>query len=163
LRRRSYEGYRSDEAVAPLRDGLDVEGLVCGVAQGIAQLHDCGIQAVIEINVSIGGPQTLAQLFASDDVAGAFQQEDEDAEGLFAQLDECATAAQLGVADIDFEDAEAPALRAALSRFHRLDSAEVLPKRRAFCCACEPPSESWRGLSFYGRHKKRLGPIARML
>lgn len=83
---------------------------------------------MVEIDPGIGRPETLAQLFAGDDIAGTFQQENQDAEGLLAQLDGYAAATQLCAVAIDFEDTEAPALRVGLSRFHRLDSADLLPK-----------------------------------
>jgi hypothetical protein len=89
---------------------------------------------VVEIDPGVGWPEALAELFAGDDVTGTLQQENQDAEGLLAQLDGGAAATQLGAVRVDFEDAEAPAVRVGLLRFHRLDSADFLPKSLARPC-----------------------------
>jgi hypothetical protein len=45
--------YWRDEALAPLRNSLDIERLVSRVAQSFPQLHDCSIQAMVEVNEGV--------------------------------------------------------------------------------------------------------------
>src|SRR4051812_20967506 len=42
--------HRCDEPVAFAWHGLYVEGLLAGVAEGFAQLHDCGVERVVEVD-----------------------------------------------------------------------------------------------------------------
>jgi hypothetical protein len=48
---------------------------------------------MVKIYESIGRPQNTSQLPACDNLAGIFEQMDQDEEGLFAELDRCAAAA----------------------------------------------------------------------
>ena len=89
-----WMGNGSDEAIALPGDGLDIERLVGRVAQGLAELHDRSIQAVIEVDEGVGWPEVLAQLLARDHLPGVFKQQEQNARRLFAQLDESAIAAQ---------------------------------------------------------------------
>ena len=45
------------------------------IAQGFAQPHDCGIQAVIKIYEGIIGPKPFSEILTSDDFAAPFQQD----------------------------------------------------------------------------------------
>ena len=67
--------HRSDEAVAPASQRLNVARTGSGIAQRLAHFVDGRIQAVVEVDKRIGGPKFLLQFFSRDHIAGAFQQE----------------------------------------------------------------------------------------
>jgi hypothetical protein len=89
-----WAGDGSDKAITLFRDGFDVERLLGRATQGLAELHDSRIQAVIEVDEGIGRPEMLAQLLARDHLPGVLQQQEQNARRLFPQLDESAIAAQ---------------------------------------------------------------------
>ncbi len=66
---------REDKAVAELGDRLDITGIRGRIAQDAAQFLDCGVQAVFEIYKCVRGPELLTELFAGDNLAGAFDQQ----------------------------------------------------------------------------------------
>jgi hypothetical protein len=68
---------RRYEAIAAARKRLYKSGVGGGIAERIPQLIYGGVQSVIKIDESIGGPETLAKLFASDQIAGSLQQQDQ--------------------------------------------------------------------------------------
>jgi hypothetical protein len=107
-------GYRSDEAVAALGDGLDVNGRVGDVAQGVAQFHHRGVKAVVEVDEGIGGPEYPAEIFAADEFAAVLEEIDKHPERLLADTDGNAVAPQLEIASINFKDTETPDLRGIL-------------------------------------------------
>ena len=43
------------------------------ISESFAHLVDGGVQAVVEVDEGIGGPEFLLQLFACDEIAGALQ------------------------------------------------------------------------------------------
>jgi hypothetical protein len=104
-------GYGSDEAVAALGDGLDVNGRVGDVAQGVAQFHHGGVEAVVEVDEGIGGPEDATEVFAADELAGMLEEIDKHPEGLLADTDGNAVAPQLEIASVDLKDTETPDLR----------------------------------------------------
>ena len=54
----------------PRRETVSTEpGILGRVVESVAQSADGRIQAVIEINEGVGGPETLAQLFAGNYLA----------------------------------------------------------------------------------------------
>ena len=59
-----------DESVADLWQSLDKARLVRRITQHIAQPREHVIQAVVEIDVDMACPETLAQLVARDDFTG---------------------------------------------------------------------------------------------
>src|SRR3954453_2056479 len=64
---------RGQKTVTSARNGLHESGLFGRVAQGIAEAPDCGVQAVVEIDKSVGWPESLAYLFARHDLSRTFQ------------------------------------------------------------------------------------------
>ena len=102
--------YGCDETVAALGDRFDVDGSIGEVAEGVAELHHRGVEAVVEIDEGVGGPENAAEVFAADELAGVLEKINKRTEGLLANPDRDAIAAQLGIAGIDLEDAEAPDL-----------------------------------------------------
>lgn len=65
---------RCGEAIAFARQGLDVEGLLTGVAEGLAPLHHSGVERVVEIDECIGRPEPCSQIFPGDNLAGVLEQ-----------------------------------------------------------------------------------------
>src|SRR5579884_3405628 len=98
---------RCNETVASARLGFDETRVRGGVAQRFAQLVDSSIQAVVEIDEGIGGPEAVAEVFAGDDIARALEQDNQYLERLFLELDFAAIAKEFARADIGFEDSEA--------------------------------------------------------
>jgi len=65
--------YGSDEAISTAGQRFDVARAGRGISQGFAHFVDGRVQAVIEVDERIGGPEFLLQLFAGDDFSGTFQ------------------------------------------------------------------------------------------
>jgi hypothetical protein len=107
-------GYGSDEAVAALGDGLDVDGRVGDVAQGVAEFHHGGVEAVVKVDERVGGPEDPTEVFAADELAGVLEEIGKHPEGLLADTDRNAVAPQFEIARVDFKDAETPDLRGIL-------------------------------------------------
>ncbi len=78
---------RSDKPIPVARQGLDEAGIVRGVAQGLPEPHDGGIQAMVEVNECVIGPEPLSQLLSCNDFASLFQQDGENATGLLLEPD----------------------------------------------------------------------------
>ena len=110
---------RSDKSIPTLGHRFDVERLVGGVTQCLAQLHHRRVQAVSEINECICRPQNEPQFLARDDLPGVFEKEDENAERLLPHLDRNPGAAQFLPLRIDLEHPEAPNLRGVRWRCHQ--------------------------------------------
>src|SRR5438552_18150887 len=62
-----------DEAVALAWDGLDVERLMGGIAESMAEFVDGGIYVGVVVDMRIGGPEPHAQFFAGDDFTRFFE------------------------------------------------------------------------------------------
>jgi hypothetical protein len=62
----------SDETVAALGKSFDEAGIVGFVGEGIAEFVDGGVEAVLEIDEGVFGPEALLELIACDDQAGVF-------------------------------------------------------------------------------------------
>ena len=108
----------SDEAIAAPGNRFDVERRVKRIAKCVAQVGDRHIEAVIEVNEGIRGPEKAIQLISRDQFARIFQQIDQDEERLFAELDGQTGAAQFHSSRVDFEDTEMPAPSRAYGRGH---------------------------------------------
>jgi hypothetical protein len=74
-------GDGSDEAVAALGKSFDEAGIVGFVGKGVAELVDGGVEAVLEIDEGVFGPEAFLELLAGDDEAGLFQEDGENLEG----------------------------------------------------------------------------------
>ena len=61
---------------------------------------------MFEVDERVAGPQPLPELVAGDDLAGPFEQRDQETEGLVGQVQPAAGLAQLTRADVQLEDAE---------------------------------------------------------
>jgi hypothetical protein len=60
--------HRSDETVSAAGEGFDVARAGSGVSESFAHLVDRGVQAVVEVDEGVGGPEFLLQFFAGDDI-----------------------------------------------------------------------------------------------
>ena len=99
--------HRGDEAVSAAGKGFDVAWARGGVSEGLADFVDGGVEAVVEIDESVGGPEFLLELFARDDFASAFEKQGENLERLALQAELDAAFAQFAGAEIEFEDSKA--------------------------------------------------------
>jgi hypothetical protein len=95
-----------EEAVATARDGFDEARAFGGVAECVANFVDGLIEAVIEIDVGVGGPEIFLEVLAGDEFAGMLDEYGEDTEGLFLDSDAQAVFAEFAGAKIEFEDSE---------------------------------------------------------
>jgi hypothetical protein len=104
VRGRNDRGY---EAVAALGNGFDKRGPVRGVTQRFSESFDRGIQAGVEINKGVGGPQSGAEFFPSDHLARMFHQLDKYLKRLLLELDPCTVSTQFAGTGIDLKVTEA--------------------------------------------------------
>ncbi len=108
----------SEEAIAVPRNGFHIARALRRIRKGRAQLRHRFIQAAIEIDKRLRGPELFADLFARDYLARMFQEERKYLEGLLLQLDSNASFAQLRSPQVHFENAEAARLRATFDALH---------------------------------------------
>jgi hypothetical protein len=92
------------EPVSSLREGFYEQWLLPVVAQGLAQLLDGGVEAVIKVHKSVSRPKLFLELFASDDFARTFQEHDKRLKRQNLQLDFAARFVKLSRTQIHFED-----------------------------------------------------------
>ena len=96
----------TDEAVTALGKGLDPTRAIRGIMQSIAQAIDGGIQAMLEIDKSVRGPEQRAKLFASDEVARVVQEHLKDLKGLCGNADALPVAEQFPGREIGLKRAK---------------------------------------------------------
>jgi len=77
--------HRCNEAIPAPGNRLNEEGILGRIAEGIAQLIDRGIQAVVVIDKCIFRPEPLPQLFARHQVAGPLDEMQKDFKRLALQ------------------------------------------------------------------------------
>src|SRR5207253_6392605 len=95
-----------NEPIAALRQRLDEARVFGRIAQSLTEPVDGGIEAVIEVDERVSRPQTLPQLVASDDIAAALEQQDEDVERAAAQLHAAPLFHELARAAVNLEHPE---------------------------------------------------------
>ena len=83
-RRQANRGQKAESA---LGNGLNEAGSVGVVAQGVAQLSNRDIQAVVEFDECVFGPQLAAQFFAGDNFAWALKEQNQKSERLLLKFD----------------------------------------------------------------------------
>ena len=96
-----------EEPVAAPRKGLDELGGPCRVAEGLADLADAEVQALLEVDERVAGPDVLTDLAPPHHLAAAAGQEGEHLEGLRRQLDDVAVLTQLASPRIELEGSKA--------------------------------------------------------
>ena len=99
----------ADEAVAALGNGFDVAGIVGRVAKQIADFLDSSVQAVVEVNEGIGGPESLFQFLAGYDFAAAFEEDAKHLEGLVLEAKASAVFPEFAGAQVKLKTIEAQA------------------------------------------------------
>lgn len=95
-----YEGGRmaldrANEAITTAGDGFDVTRIVSGIAQGSAELVNCGVKTVFEIDKGIVAPDLLTKFVTGDDLARTFEKEQENLKWLSGQTYTSAALEQL--------------------------------------------------------------------
>ena len=78
---------RGDEPVSPPGEGFNVTGAGGRVSKGLADFVDGRVEAVVEIDEGIGGPEFLLQVFARNDFASALEQQCQNLERLALQAE----------------------------------------------------------------------------
>jgi hypothetical protein len=76
-----------DETVALAREGFDVGGTFGVVGEGGADLADAEVDAAVEIDEVVVTPKRALDLVAADRFTGAFDQQEQNAEGLRVELE----------------------------------------------------------------------------
>ena len=94
-------------------------GPLGGVAEYLAKARNRIVQAMIEIDKGVGGPNLRSQLLASDYFARVLQQSDQNLKGLFLQSDLRSVSAQFTCSQVQFEHTE-PSRRITVNRNQRL-------------------------------------------
>jgi hypothetical protein len=110
--------HRSQESVAVARDGFDIPGIFCRIAQSRTQLGHRLVQAAVKIHKRVRRPKPLAQFVSSHNFAGMIQQQAQNLEGLLLELDPNAAFAQLSGPFIYFENAKPASLCTAVRGLH---------------------------------------------
>ena len=95
------------EAVTAAGEGFDEAGAGGGVAEGLAQAVDGGVDAVLGVDESAVGPKVAGDLVAGEQLAGVIEEQAEKLEGLDVETDADALTAELAGGGVDIEDAEA--------------------------------------------------------
>jgi hypothetical protein len=77
----------SHKAIASSSQGLDISWCFDFVSQDFTEPFDIGVETVFEVDEGVGGPEALANLFAGNQLAGLFEQDGEDFDGLALQFE----------------------------------------------------------------------------
>src|SRR5271165_3035031 len=76
IRRRGVaDGDRSDEPVAALGEGFDEAGIVGFVGESVAEFVDGGVEAVLEVDEGVFGPEAFLELLAGDELARVLEED----------------------------------------------------------------------------------------
>jgi len=76
-----------DKGIALARNGLDERRFFGRVAKNLAEFVDRGIDVGVEVDVDVGGPEAFAQILAGHDLAGFFDENEENLMDLGRQFD----------------------------------------------------------------------------
>ena len=82
-------------------------GGVSRVAEGLANLADAEVEALLEIHEGVAGPDVLANLIARDHFARPAHEEREHLRRLRREFDQIAVLAKLAAGDVQLERSEA--------------------------------------------------------
>src|ERR1700733_11122599 len=119
------EIYGADPAIAAALDGLDEDGILGGVAEGVAQLHEGTADALLEIYEDVGGPEGLTKFLARDYFSGAAQQESQRPKWQILKADADTVALEFAGAEVGLEHTKANERRRRLCRTHRDKDVQV--------------------------------------
>ena len=92
-----------DEAVAPPRQGLDIDRLFRRFTQCVAQSFDSRIDAVIELDDGVVRPEPLPDVLAQHHLARVIEQHEQDLEGLVLKANADSVFAQFGRSNVQLE------------------------------------------------------------
>ena len=98
--------YRRHESVATPGQRFDVDGVVGRVSQGLAQLVDGLVQALLIIHERAVGPKAPLEVLAGNDLAGLFEQRRQDLDWLFLHFQTDAVFGELASLRVELEYAE---------------------------------------------------------
>src|SRR5208282_1976171 len=101
---------RTDKPIPALGQSFNVARSVGLVSQGLTKFLYRRVQAVIEINKRVSGPEALLDLLASDQLSGPCQQHFEDLDWLALQPQPDVVLAQLSALTVQLEGAETKCL-----------------------------------------------------
>jgi len=101
---------RGNETVSAAGDGFDETRAGGRVAERFANLVYSRIQAVIEVDEGVGGPDFLAQVFTRNDTSSVFEQGGENLKGLLLQPEAPAILTKFPGSQINLKHAEAEQL-----------------------------------------------------
>src|ERR1017187_5028346 len=94
---------RSNEPVSTASQRFDIARIGGGISQRLAHLIDRCVEAVVEVDKSVGGPELLLQLFARDHFTRPLQQQGQHLERLPLQAQHHAALAQFACAEIELK------------------------------------------------------------
>ena len=89
--------------MAAAGQGFNKARIICRISQRLANLVDGRVDAVIEVDEGILGPEFLVQLFTGHDFSRILQQYGQHLKGLSPELDLQSVFAQFAGAEVDFE------------------------------------------------------------
>jgi len=95
------------ETVAAAGESFDVGRMIGRIGEGLAEFVDGFVEAVFEVDESLGGPEALLYFVAGDDGTRMLEKHDEDFERLAGKTELDAMLAKLASGDIHFERVEA--------------------------------------------------------
>jgi hypothetical protein len=95
-----------DEAVTSAGESFHKAGIFGGVAESVPKPFDCSVEAVVEVYESVRRPEASMQFLASDELAGALQEEGQNVKGLVLESHLGAVPAEFAGAQVSFEDSE---------------------------------------------------------
>jgi hypothetical protein len=94
---------RAKKPVSPLRNGFDVVRACGVVSKSLSQFANRNSQTAVEIDESVGLPDTLLDLHFGNDFAGIFKKDDEQSKWLFLQSNTLALFQQFAGDDVRLE------------------------------------------------------------
>jgi hypothetical protein len=97
--------YGRDEPVTPSRQGFYKARTFRRIAQHLANLVDCSIQVVVNVDEGVR-PQPFLQFLSGHHFAGVFQQDGQDLKGLARKFQLHAAFAQFSRWKVNFEGSE---------------------------------------------------------
>src|SRR5271163_272944 len=98
--RRISDIHRRDEPVSAARQRFYVAGPLGRVAEDLAKARNRIVQAMVEIDKSVGRPNLCSQLLESDHIAGALEQSGQNLQRLTLQPQSYTSFAQLPCSNV---------------------------------------------------------------
>lgn len=107
-----------EEAIAAARDGFYKAGTFGGIAEGLTDLVNHFVEAVVEIHEGVCGPKLFLKLLAGNHFAVVLEQDGQDPEGLFLKAHAEAMLAQFAGAEVHLENSETEPPTGLIGFFH---------------------------------------------